>query len=93
MFPYLDGFHFFVDNMVGSVSGILVNNGHAPTLIVDQEKTPAILIGGPWGTNALYKLKQINFHFGCDASRGSEHVVDGMVYSGEVRGFNVENNS
>ena len=48
MFPYLDGFNFFVDNMVGSVSGVLVNNGLAPTLIVDQSKSPARLTGGPW---------------------------------------------
>ncbi|XP_020618030.1 carbonic anhydrase 2-like isoform X1 [Orbicella faveolata] len=83
MFPYLDGFHFIVDNMVGSVSGVLVNNGHAPTLIVDQSKTPAILTGGPWA-NKVYMLKQLHFHFGCDASKGSEHTVDGRVYSGEL---------
>ena len=92
MFPYLDGFHFFVDNMVGSVSGILVNNGHAPTLIVDKSKSPAILTGGPWA-NKVYMLKQLHFHFGCDASKGSEHTVDGRVYSGEVRESNFENNS
>ena len=71
IYPYPNAYRFIVDNTVGSMSGVLVNNGHAPTLIVDKEKTPAILIGGPWGANALYKLKQINFHFGCDASRGS----------------------
>ena len=86
MFPYLDGFHFIVDNVVGSVSGVLVNNGHAPTLVIDQSKTPAILTGGPWA-NKVYMLNQIHFHFGCDASRGSEHTVDGRVYSGEVRVF------
>jgi len=25
----------------------------------------------------VYKLKQIHFHFGCEASRGSEHAVPG----------------
>ena len=93
IYPYPDAYRFIFDNTVGSVSGVLVNNGHAPTLIVDQVKTPVTFIGGPWGAHTPYKLQQINFHFGCDASRGSERAVDGMVYSGEVRGFNVEKNS
>jgi len=89
IFPYANGYRFIVDKVVGSVSGVLVNNGHVPTLIVDQSKTPASLIGGLWA-NTVYKLKQIHFHFGCDASRGPEHAdVEGRVFSGEVRGFKV----
>ena len=89
IYPYPNAYRFNIDNTVGGVSGVLANNGHAPTLIVDQVKTPATFIGGPWGAHTPYKLQQINFHFGCDASRGSEHAVDGRVYSGEVRGSNV----
>ena len=84
IFPYPNAYRFIVDNTVGSVIGVLADNGHVPTLTVDQVKTPAAFIGGPCGAHTLYKLQQINFHFGCDASRGSEHAVDGKVYSGEI---------
>ena len=34
IFPYPNGYRFIVDNMVGSVSGVLENNGHAPNFNV-----------------------------------------------------------
>ena len=67
IYPYPNAYRFNGDNTVGGVSGVLANNGHAPTLIVDQVKTLATFIGGPWGAHTPYKLQQINFHFGCDA--------------------------
>lgn len=85
---YLIGFSFTPDHLMGSVTGTLVNNGHAPTFTVDSSKGSALLTGGPWGDSSVYKLQQLHFHFGCEASRGSEHAVDGKVYSGEVRRFN-----
>ena len=65
------------------VSGVLVNNGHAPTLAINKPQGTATLTGGPLG-NSVYKLQQLHFHFGCDDDKGSEHTVNGEAYSGEV---------
>ena len=82
---YLLGFRFIPDNSKGRVTGTLVNNGHAPTFTIDKSKGSALLSGGPWGGSRVYKLQQLHFHFGCDASKGSEHTVDSKAYSGEVK--------
>ncbi|KAL9987892.1 hypothetical protein ACROYT_G002270 [Oculina patagonica] len=83
VFPYQSVFRFTPDNVMGSVSGELVNNGHSPTFTIDKSRGTALLTGGPWGNN-VYKLEQLHFHFGCDALKGSEHTVDGQAYSGEL---------
>ncbi|KAL9987890.1 hypothetical protein ACROYT_G002268 [Oculina patagonica] len=81
---YLIGFRFIPDYLMGIFTGALVNNGHAPTFTVDSSRGSALLIGGPWGDSSVYILQQLHFHFGCEASRGSEHAVDGKLYSGEL---------
>ena len=63
------------------ISGILRNNGHAPTFSLANSATVR-LIGGKLPND--YFLKQLHFHFGCDASRGSEHQLDGQSYPLEV---------
>ena len=85
----LEGLRFTCDNRNGQVNGVLVNNGHAPTLAIDKPKGTASLTGGPLG-DSVYKLQQLHFHFGCEDSKGSEHTVDGEAYSGEVL---VQNNN
>eukprot|EP00794_Sanderia_malayensis_P007019 gene7019-7805_t len=63
------------------ISGVLRNNGHAPTLSLSSSVSVR-LIGG----NLLndYYLKQLHFHFGCTNSRGSEHEIDGQKYPSEL---------
>lgn len=82
--PDLRGLRFTSDNRDGKVSGILSNNGHAPTLSINKIKGTATLTGGPLGKR-LYKLEQFHFHFGCKENRGSEHTLNGYSFSGEVR--------
>lgn len=81
---YLPTFRFTPDHLIGSVTGTLVNNGHAPTFTVDTPRGSALFSGGPWEGSSVYKLQQLHFHFGCDASKGSEHTVNGRAFSGEV---------
>ena len=64
------------------LSGVLRNNGHAPTLSLADDISVK-LFGGSL-TNDYY-LKQLHFHFGCDSSSGSEHHIDGVVLPLEVR--------
>ena len=66
------------------VSGAIKNNGHAPTLTIDKLKGKAKLTGGPLGYS-VFMLQQFHFHFGCDYDAGSEHLVNGKPYPGEVR--------
>lgn len=70
-------------NRDGKVAGILSNNGHAPTLLIDKSNGSVTLKGGPLG-KASYILEQFHFHFGCDNNHGSEHTVDGTSYPSEV---------
>ena len=84
--PLPSVFRFTPDNVMGRVTGELVNNGHAPTFFIDKSKGTSLLTGAPWVGNE-YKLHQLHFHFGCDASKGSEHTVNSTSYAGEVRRF------
>ncbi|KAJ7373218.1 Carbonic anhydrase [Desmophyllum pertusum] len=79
----LKGLRFTCDNKNGMVSGVLVNNGHAPTLAINKPQGTATLTGGPLGDN-VYRLQQLHFHFGCDDDKGSEHTVNGEAYFGEL---------
>ncbi|KAJ7373220.1 Carbonic anhydrase [Desmophyllum pertusum] len=79
----LKGLRFTCDNKYGKVSGKMVNNGHAPTLVINKVEGTAKLTGGPLGDN-VYRLQQLHFHFGCDDDKGSEHTVNGEAYSGEL---------
>ena len=81
----LKGLRFTCDDPygMGFVSAKIVNNGHAPTLNIDQTKGTCQLSGGPLGYSK-YKLQQLHFHFGCKDDKGSEHTVNGRSSSGEV---------
>lgn len=84
--PLPSVFRFIPDNVMGRVTGELVNNGHAPNFIIDNSKGTALLTGAPWAGNE-YTLHQLHFHFGCGASKGSEHSVNSNSYAGEVHTF------
>lgn len=43
----------------------------------------AVLRGGP--LPQVYRLRQLHFHWGSSDDHGSEHVVNGVRYAGEVR--------
>lgn len=43
----------------------------------------AVLRGGP--LPGVYRLRQLHFHWGSSDDHGSEHVVNGVRYAGEVR--------
>ena len=64
------------------LSGILRNNGHAPTFSLTEGAT--VKLSGATLVNE-YVLRQFHFHFGCDDSKGSEHKIDGQAYPLEVR--------
>lgn len=46
----------------------------------------SILEGGP--LKDKYQLEQYHCHWGDNDSTGSEHLVDGQSYAGEVNWFN-----
>lgn len=69
--------------MDGAVTGYLINNGHAPKMVVDKNQGGATVTGGPLGKN-MFILQQFHFHFGCNSSSGSEHTFDGKTFASEV---------
>ena len=75
------------DNEDGTVSGVLSNNGHAPTVTLDKTQGGVTLTAGPLGQNT-FRLKQFYFHFGCESNVGSEHTVDGNSFASEVSNMN-----
>lgn len=50
---------------------------------VDVNGANSELTGGPLG-DQIFKLEQFHCHWGCTDSKGSEHTVDGVSYSGEL---------
>ena len=69
--------------MDGAVTGYLINNGHAPKVVVDNNQGGATVTGGPLGQN-MFILQQFHLHFGCNSSAGSEHTIDGKTFASEV---------
>ena len=65
------------------ITGILRNNGHAPTFSLTSGATVR-LMGATLPND--YFLKQLHFHFGCENSRGSEHKIDDQSFPMEVGG-------
>lgn len=63
------------------LTGLLRNNGHAPTLSLSNEVSVK-LFGGSLKND--YYLKQMHFHFGCNSLAGSEHHIDGVTFPIEV---------
>lgn len=62
----------------------VTNTGYGWKAHVHGEETS--LQGGP--LKDTYQLEQYHMHWGPDHSSGSEHLVDGQSYAGEVRKHN-----
>lgn len=59
----------------------LEEGGRAPSK--DEEKEEITLSGGP--LSYKYTLSHLDFHFGRELTRGSEHSIDGQKFPGEVQ--------
>lgn len=63
----------------------LINNGHSVQVCVDGKGSGYLyswLEGGPY--RHKYQLEQFHFHWGRSSQHGSEHLLDGKSYSGEL---------
>lgn len=65
------------------VSGTMYNTGRHVSLRLDKEHLVNIS-GGPMTYS--HRLEEIRLHFGSEDSQGSEHLLNGQAFSGEVRG-------
>ncbi|XP_053850673.1 carbonic anhydrase-related protein 10 isoform X2 [Vidua macroura] len=63
------------------VSGTMYNTGRHVSLRLDKEHLVNIS-GGPMTYS--HRLEEIRLHFGSEDSQGSEHLLNGQAFSGEV---------
>ncbi|KAB5554157.1 hypothetical protein PHYPO_G00046960 [Pangasianodon hypophthalmus] len=64
------------------ISGVLYNTGRHVILRVDGSKRVCVS-GGP--LSYTYTLQEIRLHFGSDDTHGSEHLINGNAFPGEVQ--------
>uniref|UniRef100_A0A8C2G069 Carbonic anhydrase Xb n=1 Tax=Cyprinus carpio TaxID=7962 RepID=A0A8C2G069_CYPCA len=64
------------------VSGTMYNTGRHVSLRPDKSHLVNIS-GGPLSYS--YRLEEIRLHFGAEDSRGSEHLLNGQAFPGEVQ--------
>lgn len=78
--PFLTPLHI---NTAGrKVSGTMYNTGRHVSLRLDKE--PLVnMSGGP--LTYSYRLEEVRLHFGSEDSQGSEHLLNGQAFSGEVQ--------
>lgn len=62
----------------------MYNTGRHVSLRLDKEHLVNIS-GGPMTYS--HRLEEIRLHFGSEDSQGSEHLLNGQAFSGEVRGW------
>ncbi|XP_006257812.1 carbonic anhydrase 3 [Alligator mississippiensis] len=60
----------------------ILNNGRTCKVVFDDTFDRSVLRGGP--LPGIYRLRQLHFHWGSSDDHGSEHVVDGVKYAGEL---------
>ncbi|MEE6463643.1 hypothetical protein FKM82_005992 [Ascaphus truei] len=65
-----------------STSLTIVNDGTTCRVVFDDSTDKSVLKDGP--LNGTYRLRQLQFHWGSSDDHGSEHVVDGERYTGEI---------
>lgn len=63
------------------VGGTMYNTGRHVSLRLDKEHLVNIS-GGPMTYS--HRLEEIRLHFGSEDSQGSEHLLNGQAFSGEV---------
>uniref|UniRef100_A0A452SSV0 Carbonic anhydrase-related protein 10 n=1 Tax=Ursus americanus TaxID=9643 RepID=A0A452SSV0_URSAM len=66
----------------GGGSGTMYNTGRHVSLRLDKEHLVNIS-GGPMTYS--HRLEEIRLHFGSEDSQGSEHLLNGQAFSGEVQ--------
>ncbi|XP_030890378.1 carbonic anhydrase-related protein 10 [Leptonychotes weddellii] len=71
-----------VRKVEGQVSGTMYNTGRHVSLRLDKEHLVNIS-GGPMTYS--HRLEEIRLHFGSEDSQGSEHLLNGQAFSGEVQ--------
>lgn len=72
-------YYFFI---FVQVSGTMYNTGRHISLRLDKEHLVNIS-GGP--LTYSHRLEEIRLHFGSEDGQGSEHLLNGQAFSGEVR--------
>uniref|UniRef100_A0A8C0GZI5 Carbonic anhydrase n=1 Tax=Chelonoidis abingdonii TaxID=106734 RepID=A0A8C0GZI5_CHEAB len=60
----------------------IVNNGRTCKVVFDDTFNRSVLRNGP--LPGVYRLRQLHFHWGSSNDHGSEHIVDGVKYAGEL---------
>ncbi|XP_069710421.1 carbonic anhydrase 3-like isoform X1 [Phaenicophaeus curvirostris] len=60
----------------------ILNNGKTCRVVFDDSFDRSVLRGGP--LQGVYRLRQLHFHWGSSDDHGSEHVVNGVRYAGEL---------
>lgn len=84
-----DCFDFFVNassSALPQVGGTMYNTGRHVSLRLDKEHLVNIS-GGPMTYS--HRLEEIRLHFGSEDGQGSEHVLNGQAFSGEVCALSV----
>lgn len=69
------------------LTGDLTNTGHSVLFTPTSQVLPKIAVG-----NQNYKVCQVHFHWGSTSVQGSEHTVNGRLYSGEVHIVSIQEN-
>uniref|UniRef100_A0AAR2LC05 Alpha-carbonic anhydrase domain-containing protein n=1 Tax=Pygocentrus nattereri TaxID=42514 RepID=A0AAR2LC05_PYGNA len=64
------------------ISGTMYNTGHHVSLRPDKSHLVNVS-GGPLSYS--YRLEEIRLHFGSEDSQGSEHLLNGRAFPGEVQ--------
>lgn len=72
----------FIHLSISQISGVMYNTGRHVILRVDGSKRVCVS-GGP--LSYTYTLQEIRLHFGSDDTHGSEHLINGNAFPGEVR--------
>ncbi|XP_077349099.1 carbonic anhydrase 3-like isoform X2 [Lithobates pipiens] len=65
-----------------SSSLTIVNDGTTVKVVFDDSSDKSVLKDGP--LRGTYRLRQLQFHWGSSDDQGSEHVIDGLRYAGEI---------
>uniref|UniRef100_A0A803JV11 Carbonic anhydrase n=1 Tax=Xenopus tropicalis TaxID=8364 RepID=A0A803JV11_XENTR len=65
-----------------STSLTVVNDGTTCRVVFDDSTDKSVIKDGPM--NGTYRLRQLQFHWGSSDDHGSEHVIDGFRYAGEM---------
>ncbi|KAJ3607975.1 hypothetical protein NHX12_025026 [Muraenolepis orangiensis] len=69
------------DKVWNRVGGTMYNTGRHVSLRLDKEHLVNIS-GGPMTYS--HRLEEIRLHFGSEDGQGSEHLLNGQAFSGEV---------